>query len=141
MDLNAKKALVKRYYDEVWCKGNLGLVDELMVEEYENCDPATPGAVLKGRPAFKGLVTTFREALPDLRLEIIEQWAEGDTVISRWQASATQRGALFGIPPTGKRVSGLEGVTISELRGQRIVRDRAVWDLAGLLRALGVLPS
>jgi steroid delta-isomerase-like uncharacterized protein len=141
MDLNANKALVKRYYDEVWCKGNLALVDELMAEEYENCDPATPGVVLKGRAAFKGLVTTFREAMPDLRLDIVEQWAEGDTVISRWHPSGTQRGALFGIPPTHKRVTGLEGVTISELRGQRIVRDRAVWDLAGLLRALGVLPA
>ena len=141
MDANANKQLVKRYYEEVWCKGNLALIDELMVEEYENCDPATPGAVLKGRAAFKGLVTTFREAMPDLRLDIIEQWTEGNTVISRWHASGTQRGALFGVPPTNKRVTGLEGVTISELRGERVVRDRAVWDLAGLLRALGVLPS
>lgn len=139
--MQANKAIVQRYYDEVWCKGNFGIIDELMVSDYENCDPASPGRVLRGREAFKALVRSYREAMPDLRLDIVEQWAEGNSVISRWHASGTQRGAMMGIPPTGKSASGIEGVTISTLENGRIVRDRAVWDLAGLLRLLGVLPS
>ena len=137
------RSSVKRYYDEVWCKGNLAVIDELMAPEYENCDPATPGGTLKGPQAFRGLVTTYREAMPDLRLDIVEQHAdsEADVVVSRWMASATQRGALMGIPPTGKRVTHIEGVTITQFRGGKIVRDRVVWDLAGLLRALGALPG
>jgi steroid delta-isomerase-like uncharacterized protein len=139
--MQANKAIVRRYYEEVWCKGNLSVIDELMVTDYENCDPASPGQVLRGRGAFKALVTSYREAIPDLRLDVVEQFAEGNAVISRWHTSGTQRGALMGIPPTGKRVSGIEGVTITTLEDGRIVRDRAVWDLAGLLRLLGVLPS
>ncbi|HEX2730163.1 MAG TPA: ester cyclase [Polyangiaceae bacterium] len=139
--METTKQKVRRYYDEVWCKGNLAIVDELMAANYENCDPATPGMVLKGRDAFKGLVTMFRDAMPDLRLDIVEQYAEGDTVVSRWHASGTQRGALMGIPPTNKNAQGIEGVTITTFVEGRIVRDRAIWDLAGLLRLLGVLPS
>jgi steroid delta-isomerase-like uncharacterized protein len=141
MDENEKKAAVRRYYDEVWAKGNVAVIDALMSPEYENCDPATPGAVVKGRDAFKALVGAYREAFAELRLDIIEQWAEGDVVISRWHASGVHRGSLMGIPPTGRRASGLEGVTLSRFSGDRIVQDRAVWDLAGLLRQLGVLPS
>lgn len=135
------KSIVKRYYDQVWGAGNLAVVDEVMAPEYQNCDPATPGEVIRGREGFKAFVTSYRQAIPDLELKIGEQWAEGDTVISRWTVSGTHKGALMGIPPTGKRVDGLTGVTISEFSGDRIVRDRAVWDVAGLLRILGVLPG
>ena len=36
-----KKSLVRRYYDEVWTKGNLAFVDEIMTKDYVNIDPAT----------------------------------------------------------------------------------------------------
>ena len=29
MDANAKKQMVKRYYDQAWCTGKLAVVDEL----------------------------------------------------------------------------------------------------------------
>jgi steroid delta-isomerase-like uncharacterized protein len=138
MDIEAKKALVRRYYDEVWSQGKLGFVDEHMAEAYENHDPATPGTVLRGRAAFRALVTAYREALPDLRMKVIEQQAEGDVVVSRWLASATQRGALMGIPPTNARLEAVEGVTATYFERGRIVKDRAVWDALGMLRALGV---
>lgn len=141
MDANAKKQMVKRYYDQAWCTGKLAVVDELMAAGYENCDPATPGESVKGPAAFKALVASYREAFPDLRLDISEQWCDGDTVISRWHATGTQRGALMGIPPTGKKVGGVLGVTITDIEDGRIARDRAVWDLAGLLRQLGVMPG
>jgi steroid delta-isomerase-like uncharacterized protein len=135
------KAIVRRYYDEVWCKGNVALVDELMSTTYQNIDPATPGGCLKGREAFKGLVRTYREAMPDFRMEVVQQWSEGDTVITRWRASGTQTGALMGIAPTGKRPRPIDGVTLTKFVEGRIVEDWAVWDQAGLLRELGVLPA
>jgi steroid delta-isomerase-like uncharacterized protein len=141
MDANAKKQTVKRYYDEVWCGGEVGVVDQLMSPGYQNCDPATPGGTIEGRDAFKAFVASYREAFPDLRLDIQEQWCEGDTVISRWLASGTHRGALAGLPPSGKQATGIVGVTLTDFEGGKIVRDRAVWDFAGLLRALGAMPS
>jgi steroid delta-isomerase-like uncharacterized protein len=133
--------IVKRYYDEVWCNGKTAIIDEVMAPDYENHDPATPGKCIKGREAFKGLIAAYREAFPDLRMDIYEQHTSGDTVISRWRAIGTHKGALMGIPPTGKRGEPVEGVTFSRFANGKIVRDEAVWDLAGLLRNLGVLPS
>lgn len=141
MDLHAMKALARRYYDEVWNQGRLAFIDEHMTADYENCDPVTPGGVLRGREAFRGFVTAFRDAMPDLRLDIYEQRADGDAVVSYWRASGTQRGPLMGIAATGRHLDGIEGVTTTTIVDGRIVRDRAVWDVAGLLRGLGVLPA
>jgi steroid delta-isomerase-like uncharacterized protein len=141
METSDKKRIVKRYYDEVWGQGNLGLVDELMSADYENCDPSTPGGVVKGRDAFKALVTSYREAFPDLQMNIVEQAAEGDVVVSRWMASGTHRGALMGVPATGRRAPDVAGVTFTRFVNGRIVQDRAVWDTLGLLRGLGAIPG
>src|SRR5262245_47726950 len=141
MDTDTMKTLVRRYYDELWSQGRLDFISEHMVAEYENHDPATPGRVIAGRDAFRALVLGYREAFPDLRMEIVEQVAHGDTVVSRWLASGTHRGALMGIPPTGKRVRDVEGVTLTQFENGRIARDRVVWDTLGLLRDLGAVPG
>src|SRR5689334_7873131 len=90
----AMKAIVRRYYDEVWSRGNLALVDELMTDDYTNWDPATPGETLHGREAFKGLVTMLRTGVPDMEMAIGSQYAEGDTVVSTWTATGTHAGPL-----------------------------------------------
>jgi steroid delta-isomerase-like uncharacterized protein len=141
MDQQSKKAVVRRYYDEVWSQGKLAFVDEHMAEGYENHDPVTPGKVLRGRDAFRALVTTYREALPDLRMHVVEQIAEGDAVVTRWRAEATQRGALMGVPPTGKHLDDVQGVTVTRFEGGRIVRDDAIWDALGMLRAMGAIDA
>jgi steroid delta-isomerase-like uncharacterized protein len=136
MDTEQKKSLVRRYYDELWSEGNVALARDLFTDDYENCDPATPGGVIKGRDAFASLVGTYREAFPDLRFRIVEQHVDGDTVISRWLSTGTHRGAMMGIPATGRSGKDVEGITISTFKGDRIARDRVVWDLFGLVRFL-----
>lgn len=141
MDTQQKKATVQRYVKEIWNEGRLDLIDQLMAPDYQNCDPATPGRVLRGPAAFKAFVIGMREAIPDMTMEIQEQYVDGDTVISRWLAGGTQRGPLNGIPATGRKSQGIEGITITRFSGDRIVRDEVVWDLAGMLRQIGVLPG
>ena len=141
MDGKAMKQLVRRYYDELWTQGRAEFVDEHMAEAYENHDPATPGKVVSGRAGMRGLVASYREAFPDLRFDIVEQFVDGNVVISRWRAGGTQRGSLMGIAPTGRRAADVEGITISSFEGGRIARDRVVWDTLGLLRQLGVVPA
>ena len=138
MDLNAKKALVRRYYDELWSQGKLSFIEQYMLETYENHDPVTPGGVLRGREGLRGLVLAYREAMPDLEMKVVEQHGEGDVIVSRWLATATQRGAMLGVPPTGRRLEGVEGITVTYFDGERIARDCAIWDALGMLRRLGV---
>lgn len=143
MDLNAKKALVRRYYDELWSRGKLEFIEQYMLETYENHDPVTPGGVVRGREALRGLIMAYREAMPDLEMKVVEQYGEGDVIVSRWLAMATQRGAMLGVPPTGRRLEGVEGMTVTYFSDGRIARDCAIWDAHGMLRRLGaeLVPS
>ena len=60
-----------------------------------------------GRPA--GIIYTFnnilRPALPDLKVTIHHQMAEGDVVTTRKTIKGTHSGELLGISATGKQVS------------------------------------
>lgn len=141
MNAEQKKATLRRYYGELWNEGRVALAGELFTDDYENHDPATPGRVVKGRAAFVSLIGAYREAFPDLRFDVVEQLVDGDKVVTRWFAKGTHRGALMGIPPTGRSGEPVEGVTISTFRDDRIACDRVVWDLHGLLRSLGVVPA
>jgi steroid delta-isomerase-like uncharacterized protein len=79
-------------------------------------------------------------AIPDAYVRIDRMVAEHDTVVVDWTSSGTHRGKLMGIPPTGKRVS-FKGVSIIRYRNGLAIADTRIWDLAGLLRQIGLLPS
>ena len=79
-------------------------------------------------------------AIPDSVVRVDRMVAEGDMVVVEWTLSGTHRGKLMGIPATGKPVS-FKGVSMLRYRKNMVVADTRVWDLAGLLRQIGLLPS
>ena len=65
---------------------------------------------------------------PDLRIEVVDQVADDDRVVSRWILHGTHR---------GRRVT-LPGITISRFENDKIAEDLTVSDNLGLLRQIGV---
>jgi predicted ester cyclase len=57
-----------------------------------------------GPDGFAQFVKTVRVALPDIRATIQKMVAEGDYVAMWNTATATHRGELFGMSPSGKRI-------------------------------------
>jgi steroid delta-isomerase-like uncharacterized protein len=143
MDSEKRKAIVRTYYAELWSGGRYELVRELFDADYVNVDPATPipDHTVRGPDAMAAFVRSFRDAFPDLMMQVVDQLADGDRVVTRWVASGTHDGSLMGIPPTHRKGHGVEGITISRFRGDRIIEDRAIWDTLGLLRQIGVVPG
>jgi steroid delta-isomerase-like uncharacterized protein len=133
------KAVVRRFIEEGWNKGNLKAVDELIATDHKD---HTPGAEQfgPGREGVRKYVTTYRSAFPDARLNIQEQLAEGDKVVTRWIGEGTHRGELIGIPPTGKKAS-VPGITIDRVQGGKIVESWGNWDRLGLMQQLGAMPE
>ena len=76
--------------------------------------------------------------LPDAHMHVERLVGEGLTVSVEWTLSGNHNGRLMGIPPTGKSVA-CAGVSILTFRGKAIMDSRVIWDLAGLLRQLGLL--
>lgn len=132
------KALVRRVIEEVVNRGNLELVYQLISPDYAYFEP-TLGS-MRGREGYKGIVATYRNAFPDLKLVIDEQIAEGEAVVTRWRGEGTHGGELMGIAPTGRRVS-VQGVVISRIKNGQLVDDFECYDVLGMLRQLGVAPA
>src|SRR5688500_5684626 len=95
------KALAQRAIEEIWNRGNLAVADELYAVDAPHRDPAMPDQAT-GPEGIKQAATTYRNAFPDLHLEIEDLIAEGDQVVTRWRSTGTHKGELNGIQPTGK---------------------------------------
>lgn len=132
--------LARRVFEDGWSKGNLDVLDECVGAGYVGYDPAQPEPV-RGVAALKQSIQGYRAAFPDLTFVIDEAYAVGpDHTVLRWTGRGTHRGALMGIPPTGKTAS-VGGLTLSRIEGGRIVEDHTNWDTLGLLRQLGAIPA
>ena len=129
------EALVRRLHDEVWNKGNVKLLDEMLTTDCVRHDPVDPG---RGIESARSTIRKYRTAFPDCRLDIEELMSVGDRVVVRWRYSGTQRAPLEGIPATGKHVSG-SGITIHRFVGDKIQEEFTNWDALGLMQQLGVV--
>jgi steroid delta-isomerase-like uncharacterized protein len=128
------KALVVRFVDEFWSKGNLAAADELMTPDAVIHQPEVGGVA--GLKAFN---TTIRAAFPDWSSTAEELIADGDRVAERWRGRGTHRGEFQGVPPTGKQVA-VPGVVFYRVRDGRISEFRGSFDMLSMLQQLGVAP-
>jgi steroid delta-isomerase-like uncharacterized protein len=134
------KALTRKFIDEVWSQGKLDLLEQLVASECVTHDPAAPGGEIRGLDGIKQLVSMYRHAFPDTQFEINDLILEGNKVAARLTVSGTHKGALMGIPATGKRVS-ITGTTITHFRDGKQVESWASYDQLGMLQQLGAAPS
>lgn len=102
MTVEDNKAILKRIFDEIWSKGNLDLIPELISPEYVN---RTPQGDIKGVEGYKERIKTARAAFPDLHMNIDFIIGEGDYLASQVTMTGTHQGEYMGIPATGKKVT------------------------------------
>ena len=135
MLLEENKALVRRFYEEVWNKGNLDAADEVFAEDYVRHD-LRPGMGLPGPAGQKKIAADFRAAFPDVRNTVDLMVAEGDLVAARWTTTGTHTGAWGEVAPTGKAAT-FSGVNIFRIRDGRVVELWNHRDDLGLMQQVG----
>jgi steroid delta-isomerase-like uncharacterized protein len=135
----ANKAAARRFFEEVWGKGNWAAAEELVGAEYRLHDSADPD-LPPGPEGAKRAAAAFRTAFPDMEVTEADYIAEGDRVVYRWAVRATHAGELFGIPATGKRVA-FSGIEIVRLEGGKLVEHWDEVDVLGLLQQIGAIPA
>ena len=132
------KAVMQRFIDEVINRKNLGLVDELLSEDFVEHEEL-PG-LAPGREGVKEFFAMFQAAVPDLRFDVQHLLGDGDLVVAHSTATGTHSGADFmDVPPSGKSVefTVIDLVRFSDGVG---VEHWGVADMATMLQQLGVIP-
>jgi steroid delta-isomerase-like uncharacterized protein len=137
MSAAQNKAIVSRWVAGGWNTGDLDLVDEFYADYTMHC-PGMPD--VQGTEAFKGFVTMYRAAFPDIHFTIEDMVAEGDKVAWRATTRGTHRGDLMGIPPTGKPIE-VSSIIVSRFDNGKWAEDWVLIDMLGMLQQLGVIPT
>jgi predicted ester cyclase len=124
--MNSKET-VRRFVEEAVNGGRDEVVDDLFAREAAAFAHEWFGA--------------FRRSFPDLRMDVVELIAEGDTVVGRFACSATHLGEWRGHPPTGRRFENVDEVYFFTLAGDRIAGVWGVEDNLDRFRQLGLAPT
>jgi steroid delta-isomerase-like uncharacterized protein len=103
-------------------------------------EDVTKGVVNRGAAELWAFGEGFFSSFPDVTVELRSSFADGTKGGAEWIMRGTQTGNLPGMPATGKRVE-LRGASIFEFVGDKIRRCSDYWDMATLLKQLGLMPS
>jgi steroid delta-isomerase-like uncharacterized protein len=129
------KVLVRRWFEEVWNKGRAAAIDELLAG---NSVVHGLGPNPQGPAEFKKFHAAYRNAFPDVTIQIEAMVAEGDVVATRWSGKATHRGDGLGFAATGKTVR-FSGMVFIRVEGGKFVEGWNVFDQLGMLQQIGVV--
>jgi steroid delta-isomerase-like uncharacterized protein len=136
MSTDENKALVRRFYEEVWDKGNTDVAFEVFAEDYVRPDFRATEA-LAGPAGQKKIAEDFREAFPDLRVNVDLVFGEGECVVGRWTATGTHTGSWGAVEPTGRHVT-FSAANIYRFDDGKVVEIWNHRDDLGLREQLGV---
>ena len=132
MEAEAARDFVRHLNDELVCRGNLAIVDELFLADFVS---HTSGDDVD-RGGFKRMLASLRAALPNVQVATELVLADGDLVAWRSVTRGTHAGEWLGVPATGRRVEWAS-IHIGRLRDGRFAEHWGSPDLLGLLTQLG----
>jgi steroid delta-isomerase-like uncharacterized protein len=135
-DLDANRALVVNFIEQVFNEGDSAAAGDYVTEAYlQN----TPG-VESGIAALQASVDMFHAAFPDIQYTVTHLGAEGDLVAARLVITGTQDGEFMGIPASGRRVSAA-AINFWRVEDGLLAEHWEVVDTLTFLQQLGVIPG
>jgi steroid delta-isomerase-like uncharacterized protein len=129
------KALVRRFYEEVFNGRNVDAIDDICARDFVDHN-AMPGQE-PGTQGLKQMFGLYLRAFPDMQATVEEIVAERDLVVTRFTVEATHKGELFGAPPTGKRMRS-HGIDMLRIRNDKVAEAWHQGDDVVVLMQLGV---
>ncbi len=128
--------VVRRFYDELWNRWSLDLIDEIVAEDIRF--RGSLGTTFVGRVAFRRYMNEIRTAFPDWHNEIDELLVVEDRVMTRMTWTGTHLGELQGIAPTRATVTYV-GAAFFNVRAGLIKDGWVVADTQEVWKAIGRL--
>lgn len=134
MSTEENKALVRRYWEEVWNQGDLDLIEELFAPDFFE--------------EQKYFISRTLQAFSESHVTIDDMLADGDKVITRytWRAVHSKvwdlelEGISMAVPPTGQAIWD-RGITIFCIANGRITKYWSEWTKLELAQQLGAIAT
>lgn len=124
---------------EAWNSHDIERIKTFYAAGYEGVDvgQAEPQ---RGPRDVHQTARSYLQAFPDLRFLEEGTVVQDNRVVLVWTAHGTHKGKFMRIPPTQREIV-VRGVSLLTIENGKIKHGLYVWDVAGLLRAIGLLPE
>lgn len=137
--MNMDLATFAESINDAWNSHDMEQVLRFYSSEYIGEDVGQ-AFLLRGHEGIRAMLENYWKAFPDLEFTITDTVAHDARAVIVWMAEGTHQGTIMNIPPTGHRVA-VRGVSIVDVEDGRVVRGQYIWDLAGMLRHMRLLPE
>jgi len=138
-NMENNKALLRRWFDEVWNEGRAEAIDEMFAEGgIAHGLSEVPETPLKGPGGFKPFHSTLRGAFPDIEVVVEDMIAEGDKVAARCSVRGKHSGDHLGIAASNAPVD-FTGIAIVRIEDGKIVEAWNNFDFMRMNRQIGVI--
>ncbi len=127
-------AIVKRIIDE-FNRGNLDILDDVCSPDFVYHGPLNPDW---DRKSIKAALGMMHKSIPDMKIKLEDILTTTVKVAYRISWEGTHQGELWGVPPTGKRITRT-GLLIDHFSDGKIVEEWQWMDWLGLMRQLGLI--
>ncbi len=127
--IEAKKAIARRWFDEVINARDLDAIAGIYAPDYVHHGPE--GAEMRGLDTIRAFAASILAASADRQAVIEQQVAEGNLVVTRFTSKGHHTGVFRGRAPSG-RMWITEGICISRIEDGKIVEDWEIIHSSGL---------
>lgn len=115
--------IVRRFTEEFLGIGDLSVADQVLAEGVQAFTGLKPSGPIDGREEYKQIVSFFVDAFPaEGKLEIIDQFAAGDRVVTRFHSRQRHQKDFFGLPATNRLIL-FDETHVARLAGGQIVEN------------------
>lgn len=133
------KALVRRWFEEVWNQGRADAIEEMFAAEGIAHGLADEqGGSVRGPDEFKAFHAKFRAAFPDIVVAVEDTVAEGDKVAARCVVRGRHEGDTLGLAASHAAIE-ITGITIVRIQDGKIVEAWNNFDFMKMYRQIGAL--
>ena len=127
-------------WERAWSGRDPAAFDPLCAEAFAYEDPLTPEP-LNGAAELARHARSLWRAFPDARVNPTgERLTDGRFACAPCKVLGTHQGRIGNVTPTGRFVV-VHAIVYAEIEGDRFLRARAFFDVAGVATDLGVLPK
>lgn len=133
------KALVRRWFEEVWNKGRSEAIEEMFAADgiaHGLSDDSEK--LMQGPDDFKPFHAAFRGAFPDVDIIVEDLIAEGDKVAARCSVRGKHSGDHLGVAASNAPVE-FTGIAIVRIKDGKIVEAWNNFDFLRMNKQIGVI--
>lgn len=125
--------IAREWFERVWNQQDESAIDQLLDRNTVGNDPNFG----TGFEAFKNQWRLWLIGFPDLKFEVIDVYANGNSVVTHWQMSGKNSGKFRNQDATNKKIK-IDGVSIDEIKDGKIISGKDFWDTKILDQQLGI---